>query len=358
MIKVSVVIPIYNVEKYLEECLQSIVDQTLKEIEIICVNDGSTDSSLKIIEKFMRKDKRVRVINKPNSGYGHSMNIGIYDAKGEYIGIVESDDYIDPKMYETLYEIAQKTDVDFAKSNFYYLYGSGKNKIIEFADLLNNDNLYDKVFKPNNLKNIYKIKTTNWTGLYKRSFIFDNNIKHNETPGASYQDTGFCFSVFSLAQKCIFIKDPFLYYRQDNPNASMKSRKKVYAICSEYKFIYDNIKSSGKYEELKGIYTYRKFDAYFNFNFKRISPELRYDFLKDMSLEFRESREREEVDSQYFDAEEFRVFNKIIDYPDLFFIDDLRWNIWQTKININETQQEMNAIQNSRRYKLAKKIIG
>ena len=117
-IKVSVVIPIYNVEKYLRQCLDSVVNQTLKEIEIICVNDGSTDSSPAIINEYAAKDPRIVVIDKANSGYGHSMNCGFDLARGEYIGIVESDDYADPDMFEKLYECAAADGLDVVKSGF------------------------------------------------------------------------------------------------------------------------------------------------------------------------------------------------------------------------------------------------
>ena len=99
MIKLSVIIPVYNVEQYLGECLESVIKQTLKDIEIICVNDGSTDNSLEIIKKFARKDERIKIIDKPNSGYGDSMNKGLETETGEYIGIVESDDFIEPDMF-------------------------------------------------------------------------------------------------------------------------------------------------------------------------------------------------------------------------------------------------------------------
>ena len=103
MIKVSVVIPVYNAQKYLEQCLSSVVDQTLKEIEIICVNDGSRDGSPGIIRSFMEKDPRVRMIDKKNGGYGQSVNMGFDAAQGEYLGIVEADDFAAPEMFEKLY---------------------------------------------------------------------------------------------------------------------------------------------------------------------------------------------------------------------------------------------------------------
>jgi len=116
--RISIIIPIYNVNKYLRECLDSIINQTLKTIEIICVNDGSTDNSLEIIKEYIY-DNRIIIINKNNSGYGDSMNQGLNIASGEYIGIVESDDFIDINMFENLYKITKKGDIDIIRSNFY-----------------------------------------------------------------------------------------------------------------------------------------------------------------------------------------------------------------------------------------------
>ena len=94
-VKVSVIIPLYNVENYLKQCLDSVVNQTLKEIEIICINDGSTDNSKQILEDYARKDDRIKIINRKNSGQGVARNVGIKYAKGEYIGFVDSDDWVD-----------------------------------------------------------------------------------------------------------------------------------------------------------------------------------------------------------------------------------------------------------------------
>ena len=112
MLKVSVIVPICNVEKYLEQCLMSLSAQTLQEMEIICINDGSKDGSSAIAHKFAAKDTRFRVIDKENSGYGKTMNLGLSLAQGEYVGIVESDDFIEPKMFSYLYELADKHRAD------------------------------------------------------------------------------------------------------------------------------------------------------------------------------------------------------------------------------------------------------
>ncbi|MBS7046628.1 MAG: glycosyltransferase family 2 protein, partial [Eubacterium sp.] len=109
MPKISIIVPVCNVEKYLSKCLDSIVNQTLKEIEIICIDDGSTDDSGAILDSYSQKDSRIKVIHKKNSGYGNSMNVGMDCAEGEYIGIVESDDCILPEMYEELYKAAKES---------------------------------------------------------------------------------------------------------------------------------------------------------------------------------------------------------------------------------------------------------
>ena len=119
MAKISIVVPVYNVEKYLKKCIESIINQSLQDIEIICVNDGSTDSSLEILNDFASKDKRVVVINKTNSGYGHTMNMGLNTATGEYIGIIESDDFADLRMFEELYKLAKDNDADIVKGDWY-----------------------------------------------------------------------------------------------------------------------------------------------------------------------------------------------------------------------------------------------
>ena len=120
--KVSVVVPVYNVEQYIFQCLESLRRQTIKDIEVICVNDGSTDNSAQIIQEFVSKDSRFRLIDKENEGYGKSMNIGIDAAIGEYIGILELDDFALLSMYEDLYEVAHKEDLDFVKGDFFRLF--------------------------------------------------------------------------------------------------------------------------------------------------------------------------------------------------------------------------------------------
>lgn len=118
MAKVSIIVPTFNVEPYLKECMESITHQTLEDIEIICINDGSTDGSLAILKSYAEKDSRIKLVDKENGGYGIGMNIGFGLATGEYIGIVEPDDFVPVNMFGDLYDIASKNDLDWVKADF------------------------------------------------------------------------------------------------------------------------------------------------------------------------------------------------------------------------------------------------
>ena len=119
MPKISVIMPVCNVEKYLASCLDSALNQTMQDIEIICINDGSTDSSLAILRSYEAKDSRIKVIDKANAGYGAAMNDGLAIAAGEYVAILESDDRVCDNAWETLYAIAEENELDFVRGDYY-----------------------------------------------------------------------------------------------------------------------------------------------------------------------------------------------------------------------------------------------
>ena len=150
MAKVSIIIPTYNVEMYLVECMESVVNQTLKDIEIICINDGSTDGSLEILKSYAQKDDRIVLVDKENGGYGIGMNIGLDKATGEYIGIVEPDDFIPLNMYSDLYEKAVENDLDFIKADFYRFKRDSETEDMElvYNHLSPNKEDYNVVFNP------------------------------------------------------------------------------------------------------------------------------------------------------------------------------------------------------------------
>lgn len=257
MTKVSVIVPVYNVEQYLPVCLDSILAQTLNDIEVICVDDGSTDQSPAILDEYAQKDSRLHVIHKENRGYGHSMNIGIDAASGEYIGIVESDDRILPDMYEKLYSVAKNNDLDLVKSDVVFWW-----ETLQYTCEYHREDLnpyYGKVLGPSDRKRFFQFFMNTWTGLYKRSFLKENNIRHHETPGAAYQDNGFWIQTLSFCERAMWLKDAFYLYRQDNPSASIKSKSNVMTMVNEYDYVSKILEEKHKEQELDICNYYRIF---------------------------------------------------------------------------------------------------
>ncbi len=247
MKKVSILVPIYNVEKYLKQCLESLCKQTLQEIEIICINDGSTDRSKEILEEYQKQDHRIVVIEKPNTGYGNSMNVGLDRAVGNYIAIVESDDFVEPDMMERLYVEAEKTEADFVKSNcyFYLDYPTEENQLINLFGDLPTRKWICPIKRP---ELFFKLQTI-WSGLYQREFLVKNHIRFHETPGASYQDVSFSFQVYACASKVWLVPEAYYHYRTNNLSSSVKAPNKVFCICEELEKINQWIEERGKEEE-------------------------------------------------------------------------------------------------------------
>ena len=241
---VSVIVPIMNVESYLPAALDSLAAQTLENTEFILLNDGSTDGSLRIMEEYAERDSRFHLIDKENTGYGSTMNIGIEAARGEYIGILEPDDYADPGMFERLYREAAENDLDFVKSD-YILFTAGADGTIreKTVRLSLDDSFYGRTLCPGEEKQTFFFPINTWTGIYRKAFLDRHGIRHHETPGASFQDNGFWFQTFCHGKRVRFIREALYHYRGDNPNSSMMSRKKERCITEEYRWIHEGLAS-------------------------------------------------------------------------------------------------------------------
>lgn len=297
--KVSVLVPICNVERYLEECLDSLAAQSFTDFEVLCINDGSTDGSLAIIHRYMEADARFRVIDKPNSGYGASMNMGLANAIGEYIAILESDDFFEPNALELLVDAAERNQSDVVKADF-YLYWSTPQERDELFRIVDEQEV-GRTMRPIDDLAIFFRKPSIWSALYRSSFLRDNGIDFLETPGASYQDAGFNFKVWASAARATFIADPILHYRQDNEKSSVNSAAKVYCVCDEYasmtSFVNDRLDGD---QRLTGILECMKFDSYM-WNYDRLSGDLRGDFIVRASSEFADDLDKGLVDFRLFD---------------------------------------------------------
>ncbi len=355
-IHVSIIIPVCNVEKYLRECLDSAVNQTLKEIEIICVNDGSTDGSLEILEEYAKKDNRIKVIDKENAGYGHAMNIGMDMAKGEFIGIIESDDYVEPNMFERLFQVAVENNLDFVKSDFYRFYGEGDNLIKEYNKVARIDENYNVVLDSSKDHKVFQFLMNTWSGLYRTSFLRNNNIRHNETPGASFQDNGFWFKCNVCGKRIMVINEAFYMNRRDNPDSSVYNPQKVYCGNVEYDYIYEYLREKGVLKDFLEVFVFKKFHTY-KFTIERIADELRKEYIQNISREFNEMEAKGELVSRFLSNKDWDTIRWIMRDPDEYYYLGLKSQVIVSVIlpiyNVAEYLDEcLNSIENQTMNKL------
>lgn len=312
--KISVLVPIYNTEKYLPECLSSLKAQKLEDIEFICINDGSTDSSLSIIKSYVQSDSRFRLIDKANSGYGASMNCGLDVAKGEYIGIVESDDFASPRMFKTLYKYASQNDCDLVKSNYYEHSNQGDVKIKAFSGFP-----YKKVFDPAEMAEIIKIPPYIWTALYRRSMLVEHGIRFNETPGASFQDTSFVFRSWVAARRAMLLPRAYLHYRVDNSGSSVKSSSKIYEVCGELQTSENFIRQNKDFfETFSSLLNVVKFNTY-RWNYNRIAVEYRLEFTERWAQEFYAAQKEGILHQEHFSDHDWSLVQELMENPQEFF---------------------------------------
>lgn len=313
MPKLSILVPIFNVEKYLDECLNSLAKQTLKDVEVICINDGSTDGSSNILQRYAKKYTNFTVINKKNSGYGDSMNQGLKKATGEYIGIVESDDFIEPNAFEELYKLATKTSADIVKANYFYHSEAGD----EIHEVVKNQKLNTPLSISDN-PSILLEEPGIWSAIYRRDFLNKNKIRFRTTPGASYQDTGFHFKSFCAAKRIVYTKKAYLHYRTDNANSSVKSLEKVNYIVGEYAEIEKYIGNLDLSKE--AIYTLQvaKFGAY-HWNLQRLPKTLAVKFAKTIKAEFKTTRESDLPQKKYFPSHYWIALQLILHFSPQFY---------------------------------------
>lgn len=361
MAKVSIIVPAFNVEPYLVECMESIVHQTIEDIEVICINDGSTDGTLAILKKYAEKDSRITIVDKENGGYGIGMNIGLDKATGEYIGIVEPDDFVPVNMFGNLYDIAKKNNLDFVKADFYrFQRASNGDMFLEYNRLDRSKKYYDKVFNPSETPEAIRFIMNTWSGIYKRSFIEEWHIRHNETPGASFQDNGFWFQTFAFAKRGMIVDTPYYMNRRDNPNSSVKNPQKVYCINVEYDHIRDIIMQYPEtWERFKGYYTLKRFHNSVT-TLRRIDNSCKEEYVNRFSKEMKRAKALDEFDESLFTPGERDNIALLINQPHVYYkTKALHMHNGPAANNNNFAQlkKELDRIKRSESYKVGRIIM-
>lgn len=219
MVKVSVIVPVYNTERYLRRCLDSLVGQTLEELEIILVDDGSTDSSLQILREYeIEYPDRVKVYTKANGGQATARNLGVRESKGSYIGFIDSDDYVDTKMFEMMYRAAEEDQCDLVECHYHYLIEEGKKtrELKTRGDIRQYKDQKDMFINT---------QASPCNKLYRREVLLQSGV--NFTEGFIYEDTAFYIKTIPFIKKERFVNEPLYYYflRSSSTMNANKSRK-------------------------------------------------------------------------------------------------------------------------------------
>lgn len=251
-IKVSVVVPVFNAERYLEKCIKSLQQQTLKEIEIICVNDGSSDNSLDILNRLAEQDSRIVIIDKENEGQSVARNVGISRAQGEFLGFVDSDDWVDKDFYEKLYGAAIQTNSEIASAG-YKRWGKIKSSIrksFKKQDICTdiNDKLKKDCLPRDNFV---------WNKIYKR-----DKWNFNFAQGRCYEDTAIMIQILYHYQQMVTVPNTYYNYRKNSTSTSTKKSLKhhedynwaleqMYSFAKEHGISLDTTSSTDKKETYK-----------------------------------------------------------------------------------------------------------
>lgn len=247
MPKVSVIVPVYNVEKYIEKCLNSLVSQTLKDIELIIVNDGSTDNSKDIIKKFEQKYNNILYLEKPNGGLSDARNYGMNYAKGDYIAFLDSDDYVDETIYEKMYNKAINENADYVECDFYWSYLNNGNKV---------KNKLDRGIRYTNKDDMFVYaRVVAWNKLIKKSII-----KEKFPVGLKYEDIEFFYKLLPNIKKFAFVEEPLIYYIQRNDSLVNKQDYNTRQIFNVFDNVIEYYKKNNLYQNYKDEieYTYTR----------------------------------------------------------------------------------------------------
>lgn len=337
MIKFSIIVPVYNVFMYLHQCMDSIIEQKYRELEIICIDDGSTDGSGEILDEYAVKDSRIKVIHKPNNGYGHTLNLGISKATGDYIGIVESDDYIASDMFEKFAAIIgnnTEKKLDVIKASY-----SNFSKDVCTNKMLFDDQICNKVIAPLDYIDLFFVQCSIWSAVYRKDFLLKNDIRFLESKGASYQDMSFCFKVWTMAKRIILTNDSVYYYRVDNEMSSVNSVEKIFCV-------YDEMCEIDAYFEknnismpiLNGLKIAFMCKSYL-WNYYRLHIGFRSAFWVMMVKEFKKAEKSYDFDKQYFRKNDWIETKKVLENPEQFF--------WNTNPNLSAAQLDRYTVKDS-----------
>ena len=308
MIKISIIIPVYNAEQYLEQCLESVIKQSLKEIEIICVNDGSIDNSLRILEEYSRKDNRIIIINQENGGSSKARNSALQIAKGEYCLNIDSDDWIEEGYFEAIYNKAKKENLDIVISNYYlifYIKKENKEKVdlkLKKGEIIEGSQYILLLLTENFIGYM-------WNKLIKRKLFIQNNVKYNNDIFL-LDDMNILIKLAYHAKRIGKLEEAYYYYRIGENNGTKKINfnyyydiKNCFEDLNEY-FKINNIKEYVDILNNRKLYT-----LYTDLMIKNYKKDKNYKFERDNLL--KKLNKRGENTSGLINSKNIKLYLKV-----------------------------------------------
>ena len=287
MVKVSVVIPIYNVEDYLEDCLDSIVNQTLTDIEIICVNDGSKDNSLEILNEYAKKDDRITVIDQENGGHAVATNRGMDCAKGKYLFLMDSDDMLKLDALEKTYNVAEEKNVDFVLFQAIN-YDDEKNEFYEAENYnmsLIADRVGDDIFSFDDLGDLsLRMAVTPWTKLYNREFVVNSEVRFPE--GLIFEDNIFFWEILLNAERIYFLKEHLFYRRWYESSSTMAGDLRFTDSIAINTMVIDVFEKYGKLDNTFKLRLYNRKVSLSYIRFTQTKSEFKEKFFDELQKNF------------------------------------------------------------------------
>lgn len=252
MIKVSLIVAAYNIEDYIERCIESLLKQTCTDIEIVIVNDGSTDNTLSKIESIVKNDNRVKIINKKNEGVVEARRIGLLNSSGEYVIFIDGDDWIDIETCQKCYEKLQKDNYDIGYYGYYVAYDNGKNIKVDI-------DIKDKILRGKEfLKELLLVTVRGclWSKIFKRSYLLDNNIEFPKDIIYG-EDLAASINIACSEPKVIIINEPFYYYYQrEDSITNSKLTNQAFHIIKALDYIKECMIERNLFEEFREEYNY------------------------------------------------------------------------------------------------------
>lgn len=312
-VRVTVLVYVHNAEKYLIDCLKSLSNQILDDMEIICINDGSTDESADILKNFATKEPRMRVIElKKSAGYGRVLNRGIKLAGGEYIGIIEATDFINPEMFIELFALAKKFDADVAKSN-YFIFDKDKD---ELKDAILPEEAGFVIDPMENTRIFYQPPAI-WSAIYKKSFLEKEKIGFLETSACACQDISFNVKILASGGAIVLTDKPYLHHRPIK--TVIDNAEEAFNINEEFAEAERYLKKKDVWKVYGYIFEAVKFASY-HWNMLNLKKEFLEKFALRMRAEFHDADNKNMLRKPYFPKNHWRMLRVLLDTSPTAFL--------------------------------------